>query len=276
MTNEEAVTPQIVDGTHQLAVEISAQRSIALSNPRDVKKVLATVLAELTIAPEFAEDAYYSIEYGKGENMSIVEGLSVKASRAVGRLWGNCAIGSRIISEDSEVAEVEGVFVDIETNTFFRRPVRVAKTYIPRGSSIPVPLKGTHLTNAIQAGLSKAERNATLSGLPEWFKDRVFTAAKQIAGSKDKGVKTDAERMEACFIAFVTFGVDRNRVAAYVEAKLKGKGTDEIIGTMKGVYNSLRDKQTTADEVFTPAAAKPAEGAVKLADIMPKKGGELL
>ena len=264
----EAKKPELVDGTHQLAIEMNSQRQMALSNPRDVKVVLAKVLAELTMAPEFAEESYYAITYGSGEKETVVEGLSVKASRAIGRLWGNCAIGSRIVLEDDEVAEAEGVFVDIETNTFFRRPVRIAKTYVPRGSSIPVPLKGVHLTNAIQAGLSKAERNATLSGLPEWFKERVFAAAKQIAGSKDKGVKTDAERLDACYAAFGKFGVEPARVLAYVQAKLKGKPTDEVIGTMLGVYNSIRDKQVTADEVFVKAEAKKDAGAVKLADIM--------
>lgn len=178
MGQEMTKEPEIVDGTPQLAIEIRAQRELALSNPRDMKKALASCLAELEIAPEFAEDAYYSIPYGQGENQQIVEGLSVKMSRAAARVWGNCAVGSRIIREDDMVAEAEGVFVDIETNTFFRRPVRVAKTYVPRGTSIPKPLNGTHLTNAIQAGLSKAERNATLSALPEWFKDRLFAAAK--------------------------------------------------------------------------------------------------
>jgi len=264
-----AVTPQIVDGSRQLAIEIKSQRELALSNPRDEKKVLAGCLAELEMAPEFAEDAFYSIPYNEGkENETLVEGLSVKMSRAATRRWGNCATGARIVAEDDEAIDLEGIFVDFETNVIFRRSFRVQKTYLSRGSKIPVPLKGTMLANAIQAGLSKAERNAALAGLPEYMKDRLFSAAKQIAGRKGKQEgKTDAERLDACYAGFGKFGVEPVRVLEYVRKNLAGKSTDEIIGTMKGIWNAIKDKHTTIEDVFPAPKPEEKKGAVDLKDI---------
>lgn len=269
-TEAEAITPQVVDGSRQLAIEIKSQRELALANPRDERKVLAACLAELEMAPEYAEDAYYSIPYNEGkENETLVEGLSVKASRAVVRRWGNCATAARVGAETDEFVDLEGIFADFETNVFMRRTVRVKKTYLARGSKLPVPLNGTMLQNAIQAGLSKAERNAALSGLPEYLKDKLFLQAKLIAGRKDKGTKTEAERLDACYKGFAKFGVTPERVAAYVAEKLAGKSTDEIIGTMKGVFNALKEKHTTAEETFptTKPEASGAKGAIKASDI---------
>lgn len=276
--------PELVNGSRQLAIEIQSQRALALANPRDEKKVLAACLGELAIAPEFAEEAYYSIPYKRRDQESgetveeLVEGLSVKASRAAARRWGNCAVASRIASETDEAIELEGVFADFETNVFIRRTVQVKKVYLAAKTKVMTPLKGTMLANAIQAGLSKAERNATLASLPEYLKERIFASAKLLVGSKDKGKKTDAERLDACYASFGKFGVEPARVMAYVRSALKGKTTDEIIGTMVGVYTALRDNQAKVEDTF-PIETKPEkEGPVKLKDILPgeKKDGELL
>lgn len=273
--DQETVTHEgeLVNGSRQLAIEINAQRQLALANPRNEAKVLAACLGELAIAPEFAENAYYSIPYKRRDQESgevvteNVEGLSVVSSRAVARRWGNCAVASRIASETDEAIELEGVFADFETNAFIRRTVQVKKVYISAKTKIPTPLNGTMLANAIQAGLSKAERNATLAALPEYVKEKIFASAKMIAGSKDKGKKTDAERLDACYAGFGKFGVEPARVLAYVRENLKGKNTDEIIGAMIGVFNALKDKQAKADEVFPTTAPAEKSGAVKMSDI---------
>lgn len=266
---DQGLTPQLVNGSRQLAVEIKTQRELALSNPRDEAKVLAACLAELTIAPEFAEEAFYSIPYNKGkENETLVEGLSVKASRAVARRWMNCAVASRIATETDETIECEGVFADFETNVFLRRIVQVSKTYIESSTKIKRPLAGVHLTNAIQAGLSKAERNATLSGLPEYFKERIFAGAKKIAGAKDKATKTVEERFAALFSQFEKLGADKKTVEFYIAAKYPaGTDPDEILGAMRGIFNALKAKETTIADVFGIVKTGGAAGPVGASDL---------
>lgn len=271
---EKALTPSLVDGSRQLAIEIRAQRELALSQPRDEGRVFKKALAGLEFAPEFAEDAYYAIPFNKkdedsGETVKeFVEGLSVVASRDIVRLWGNCATAWRIAGEDDKAFEVEGVFSDFETNTFFRATVRVRKSYIPRGTSIPVPLREDRLNLAIQAGGSKAERNAALKGIPGWFKDRYFQAAKAIAGRKGKAEgKSVEDRKAALFAAFVKLGATKEQVEVYIAEKFPGdSGSDDFFGTMRGILNGIKDKHTTVAEVFT-AKKVEEKGAVKLGNI---------
>ena len=274
MGDQEVVTAQIVDGSRQLAVEIKAQRELAVSNPRNEAKVLAACLSELAIAPEFAEDAFYSIPYNKGkENETLVEGLSVKASRAVARRWGNCAVASRIANETEDSIETEGVFADFETNVFLRRIVQVSKTYVESSTKIKRPLSGVHLTNAIQAGLSKAERNAVLSGLPEYFKERVFASAKKIAGSKDKATKTIEERFMVLFAQFEKLGADKKTVESYIKSRwTAGTDPDEVLGAMRGIFNAIKAKETTVADVFGIIKMSGPSGPVGAGDLT---GGRL-
>lgn len=264
----EEVSSQIVDGSRQLAIEIRSQRELAIAKPRKEIDIFKNAIAALEAFPEFAEEAYYSIPYkDKEQGTVLVEGLSVVASREIARLWTNCAVANRIVGSDDEAFEVEGLLADFETNVFFRAIVRVRRTIILRGSSIPVPMRDDRLNTAIQAGLSKAERNATLKAIPAWFKEKYFSTAKKIAASKDKGTKTEAERLEACYAGFKKFGVERDRVEAYVKSDLAGKNVDDIIGTMKGVWNALKDKQAAVEDIFPMPETEKKDGAVKLKDI---------
>lgn len=270
---DKAVEGQVVDGSRQLATEIKAQRELAISNPRNELAIFDKAIKELEIAPEFAEEAYYSIPYKDNEaegGKTFVEGLSVKASRAVDRYWSNCATASRIVSEDGDAVTVEGIFADFETNVFFRRTVRVPKNYIPRKTGIPTPLRADRLNMAIQAGMSKAERNASLSGKPEWLKERYFAKAKQIAGQKGKKEgKTDAQRVQAMIEGFAKLGVEKARIEAYMADKFaKDANIDDTLGTMRGVFNAIKDGQVKADDVFTPLpASKAGVGAVSGSDL---------
>lgn len=266
--------PEIVDGSRALATEMRSQREVAISNPRNELKVFEASLKELEIAPEFAEDAYYSIPYASkagddGEKI-MVEGLSVKASRAVARRWGNCATASRIVGEDDAAVEVEGIFADFETNVFFRRVVRVPKIYIPKNTKIPTPLRSDRLNMAILAGMSKAERNATLAGLPEYLKERYFKEAKRIAGSKGKKEgQTPAQRFEALYAAFGKLGVEKARIVAYIEANFADSTSpDDVLGTMRGIYNAIKDGQVKADETFAaPTVPEKGKNKISLGDI---------
>lgn len=279
MTEQNAVPSEIVDGSRQLAAEIRTQRELALSRPRNELAIFEAAIKELEIAPEFAEDAYYSIPYSVergSEEKTLIEGLSVKSSRAVGRRWGNCATASRIISEDGDAVTVEGIFADFESNAFFRRTIRVPKTYIPSKTKIPVPLRSDRLNLAIQAGMSKAERNAALSALPEWFKERYFAKAKAIAGSKGKKEKTVSERVALMVADFSKLRVDKERVEAYITAKfgtVTDANADEVLGTMRGIFNAIKDGQIKADEAF-PGPEKPTAGSGPVSGGMLSGAGE--
>lgn len=264
----------IAAGTNQLATELRTQRELAISNPRKEKAVFDAAMAELEFAPEFAERSYYVIPFRdtNGEKVEV-KGPSVKASRALARRWGNCATASRVVSQEEDAFVVEGLFVDFETNVIFRRTQRVRKTYIPKETKIPKPLREDRLNMAIQAGMSKAERNATLDGLPPYLVESYYQRAMKIAGAKGKKEgKTLVERWGAMYTFFERKGVSKDRLNAYIKENLDGQGDDEQLGHLNGVGNALKDGQTTVEQVFgTVPEKKAGDGPVGAADLTGRK-----
>lgn len=264
---DKVVEGQIVaQGLNQLATELRTQRELALSKPRDEERCAAKALAELKIAPEFAAKAFYVIpykDYSSGEPKTVnVEGPSVKASRAMQRHWGNCATASRIVSEDENRVEVEGIAMDFESNVIMRRTLTVDKFRIDKRTKVKTPLKSDRLVMAINAACSKVERNAMLAILPVYLVERYFSEAKKIAGGKG-GVKSVAELYKEMFAGFLrNFAVDKPRLEAYIKAEpsLDGKTDEEIIGHMRGIYNALKDEETTVEKVFGKAEEKKPAG----------------
>jgi hypothetical protein len=276
-TETAPINAEVVSGGHALAVEMDSQRKVAISAPRKEKALYEAALAELEMFPKFAEEAFYSIPYKKADGgEELVEGPSVKASRAMARRWGNCATASRIVAHHDDYIEVEGVFVDFETNFITRRLVSVKKTYIPRSTKVPTPLRDDKLNMAIQAGMSKAERNATLSGLPVYLVEAYFDKAKKLAGQAGKKEgKTIEERFQALYVAFAKLGIEKARVQAYMDEKFpEGADPDDTLGTMRGIFNAIKDGQAKAEDVFpvNKSEGKGAgEGPVGASDLTGKK-----
>lgn len=270
---EKVTEGEIVEESHQLATEIRAQREMALSKPRIERTVLEGSLTELGLVPEFARKAYYVIPYKDGDKTVNVEGPSVKASRALMRRWGNCASASRVIEETDDRFQVEGVFVDFETNTIYRRAVSVSKFYVPRQTKIKTRLRDDRLTMALQAGMSKAERNATLAGLPVWLVESYYNEAKRIAGGGKVKGSSDPEipaekRYAKMYAAFKALGVVKEKIETYINQNLPDADDASIIGHMLGIHNAIKDGQADASIVFGAEDAPLPKGPVSVNDIL--------
>lgn len=274
---------EIIQGAATQILEMRSQQDFAIAHPRDEAAVLGRALAELEIAPEFAQQAYYVIPYknnrtGKTEN---VEGPSVKASNTLQRHWRNCASGTRVVSEDDERVTVEGVFIDRETNTVVQRQKVVPKFILDYKTKQPRPLNAQRLAMSIDAHMSKCVRNATLNGLPVWLVDRYFQAAKLIAaktaGKKktSKGVPIE-ERFAWLYDQLKKKGVTQKVVEAYIKENMDANlSKDEILANMIGIYNAIKDSQTTVHDVFgikdkdeKKSAPSSAGGKVKPGDLL--------
>ena len=282
-TQEVAVREQSAGMTD---TDFTAKVRLAKQFPRDLKRVLAQALEELEVAPEFAARAYYSIpykEYRDGQEKTVlVEGPSVKASKALTCHWGNCADGARIAEQDDERVLVEGVFHDYQTNVTTVRQVAVSRKRYDKRTKQMVPLRDDRLVMAIQAGASKAVRNAILSGLPVWLVEAYFAKAKKLAiglkGDKDKLAPKDIKRaVEAMVKAFAKLGVDGDRLSAYMKDKLDAELSDEEkLAQMRGIFTAISEGQTTVAEVFGGAPGETetpetAAGPVSMEGLLGKK-----
>lgn len=227
--------------------------------PRDISIVQKKASSELMIVPGLAARSYYSIPYNQGKsNESRVEGPSIKAAMTLARAWKNCINGGRVSAEDKSNFYVEGMFLDLEDNMFSMRPIRVSKFYKPKGSQGLVPRDGDALYNAVQAGISKAIRNAILATLPDWYVQGYFNAAKQLVlnppKEMGKTVKSIQERVVDGQNAIMKkFGVTPEEMKAYLTDNADSIEDDaSLLVHLQGLFNSLKEGEYSVDKVFRP------------------------
>jgi hypothetical protein len=187
-----------------------------------------------------------------------VEGPSINAAMALARRWGNCTATSRLVNEDATGFDIEGVFIDLESNFRVSRPFRVGKMAKRRGGGAYM-LDAQRLLVAVQAGASKAMRNAILSGLPVYLVKCYYNRSREIAaGNLD--AKADPKKVAGVLKAFERFKVTKEMLERYTEEPVADWSGETLAGLI-GLGNALVDGQLTAAELFPPAEPEPGAPA---------------
>ncbi len=261
------VVEMLEQGLTIMRAENDTQQAMAVQKPRNIKELTDRSMAELRAFPQFAKKAYYSIPYKDrsgedGEKTVLVEGPSIKAANALARNWGNNASGFRVTGADDERILIQGVFLDYETNVRKTAEISVARKAWSKKFNKVIPLREDRLNMAIQAGGSKAVRNAILNGLPVGLVDGYFAEAKRIAASGGKApetgpVNTEDIRAEMAQVtkAFENIGITADVLNSYVSARPELSDEEAVTAHLIGLLTAIQDGQVNAEEVF----AVPAE-----------------
>lgn len=252
----------VSQGAALMRIENDTMLQVAVQRPRDEQKIVKGALQELDIVPEEAKAAYYSIPFkerqqGGGYKVVKVEGPSVKAAMALARRWGNCTATARILNDAPDALELEGVFIDMETNFRVCRPFRVSKAFVTRDRKV-VQLDARRLDNAVQAGASKAIRNAILAGLPAYLVNAYDKKAREIVGGKLDAL-ADAKTVEAVLRAFEKLKVTKEQLEKYAELPAD-KWTGTEVADLRGLWNAIRDGQITIEDAFAHDDEPPSVG----------------
>lgn len=266
----------VAQGSTLMRIENEVMLSVAVQRPRDEAIVIKRALQELALAPECAKAAYYSIPYKERQvdgsyKVVKVEGPSIKAAMSLARRWGNCTVASRLMNEDESGWDLEGVFVDFETNFRVSRPFRVSKVAKKRGGGT-YRLDPQRELMALQAGASKAIRNATLAGLPDYLVSAYNNRAREIVGGK-LDQKAPPETVAAVIRAFVKFNATQEQLEAYTKLKVElWTGTE--VADLRGLWNAIQDGQITAEEAFAVADPDPIAKPVRASEVKPEVKAE--
>jgi hypothetical protein len=246
----------VMQGAALMRIENESMLKIAVQRPRDESEVIKRAIRELEIAPENAKAAYYSIPYRERQQdgsyrVVKVEGGSIKAAMSLARRWGNCTVAARTMNEDDGGWDLEGVFVDFETNFRVCRPFRVSKFLKTKKAGV-VKLDSQRELMTLQAGASKAIRNATLAGLPDYLVSAYIAKAREIVGGK-LDQPASRETIAAVLRAFAKIDVTQEQLERYSKLALDlWTGTE--IADLRGLWNAIQDGQVTAEEAFAVAA----------------------
>jgi hypothetical protein len=253
----------VASGATLMKIENENMQAMSLAHPRNERKVLSGALEELEQYPDLAARYYYSIPYAeeRGSDRKVeVKGPSVHAALSLARRWGNCVVRGFQVGEDEDKVYLSGVFLDMETNFRVERPHAVSK-FIRRRDGKTQALREQRLIMAIQAGASKAMRNAILNGLPDGLVEAFYGRARSVAAREAK------ERWSKMLTAFREFGVSREMIEDHLGHPLE-KVTENEVADLIGIYNALNDGQVQATDIFGKRTKPDPEATSTVDDVM--------
>lgn len=231
--------------------EIDIQISTAKKYPRDLKNVLLQVEALSTIDTETAEDCFYALKRGQGNDSKLIEGLSVRFAEILANSWGNIRTATRIIGNDGKTITAQGVCHDLESNVASSVEVRrritdkYGKTY-----SDDMQVVTGNAASAI------AYRNAVLKVIPKAITKRIVETTKQVALGKALDLETSRNN---CLANFKKAGVEATQICVFLEIKDIQEIDKEKLFVLRGLWNAIKEGSTTIKETFVQKGKEEAE-----------------
>jgi len=223
--------------------------STARAYPRNVAACKDQAIAMATMDRETAEECFYTLKRKKhGGGEAIIDGPSIRCAEIVLSCWGNLRGGSRVLGNDGKQVTGQAFCHDLEKNVFIAKEAqrritnREGRTY----SEDMIIVTG-------QAAASVALREAVFKVIPKAIIKQVYNAARAAAAGETGTMK---ERWSRVLRKFEPMGVDEARLLAFLNRDALEQVTPDNLATLTGVWNAIREEQTTVEEQFQPVKIK--------------------
>lgn len=222
--------------------EIDIQISTAKQYPRSVEQSTRRILALATMDEETAQECFYSLRRGKGENASVVEGPSVRLAEIVAASWGNLRVQSQVVSNDGKFITARGVCHDLETNTAVSCEVqrRITDKNGRTFSDDMIVVTGN-------AAGAIAFRNAVFKVVPKAVINNTVKEIKTMAMGNSNALE---ERRNKMLRYFSSIGVTKEMVFSYLEVDGIEAIDMEMVMEMLGLVNAIKEGTTTKEEAL--------------------------
>lgn len=241
---------QNFENINQGTVAVESSRAIAEAQgkliiakrfPRDEVQAYSKAI-QVCKRPKMAETAFYS--YPKGG--TTVSGVSIRFAEELARCWGNLDYGIKELSRDSGKSEMQAYAWDMETNT-----ISIQNFTNPHQREVAgrtVKLTSDRDIYEINANMAARRLRARiLAILPDWFvEDCIAECKKTIAGKNDVPL---IDRVRNMVVKFEKFSVTKEMLEKKLKHTIETTTQDEFI-ELTGIFNSLKDKQSTVADWF--------------------------
>lgn len=222
--------------------EVDIQVATAKQYPRDIHRALNTIKTIATLDPETAEDCFYVLKRGRGNDQTLIEGVSVRLAEIIAGAWGNMRVQTRIVGNDGRKITAQAVCHDLESNLAVC--IEVHRRITDRNGNTYGEDMQVMTGNAASA---IAFRNAVLKVVPKAVTKKVINDIKQVAMGQALSVETSRQRM---IDYFAKLGVSQAEVLSYLEVKNVGDIDAEMIFQLRGLANALKEGTTTIQDTF--------------------------
>jgi hypothetical protein len=246
--NQAKVAQATVMPTDALSAAIRAETDLQISTakayPRDMQRVLKTIEMLATLDQETAEECFYVLKRGQGDDNKVIEGLSVRFAEIIASSYGNMRIATRIVANDGKKIVAQAICHDLESNLAINKEVQKRITY-KNGSTYSDDMQIV-TGNAASA---VAFRNAVLAVIPKAITKAIVTRVKNVSLGKTADLATTRQKIVD---AFSKISVTKDMLLVYLEKSHIDELDIEDVVTLRGTYNAIKEGTTTVEETFMP------------------------
>jgi hypothetical protein len=224
------------------ADEIDIQVSTAKRYPRSVALFIKRATEMVTLSAEVAQACVYALPRKENGKAKTIEGPSARFAEVMANAWTNIRAEGKTLGNDATFVTSRGTAWDVENNVAIafevqrRITTREGKTY----NNDMISVTGN-------AGASVALRNAILKVIPAAFWRPIYMECRKIIAGD---ARTLASRREEMLKAFMVMGVTTDRLLASIDLFGIEDVTLDHLVTLRGIYNALKEGETTIEEAF--------------------------
>lgn len=233
---------------------VDSQVATAKQYPRDIKRALNNSIAMATMDVETAQSMSYALPRGG----KPITGPSVHLAKLIVSNYGNIRAEAKVVQITDKQIISRGTCWDLENNVATAFEVR--RSIIGKGGR---RFSDDMITVTGNAANSIAYRNAVFSVIPRVITDKVYNAAQHMITGDLSTEEQLVSRRKKCIDFFHDeYGVSEKEVVMLCGKQTVNQIKAEQISMLLGIAQSLKDGDTTIEEVMKPYRKQQAEANV--------------
>lgn len=237
---------------------IDVQVGTAHAYPRNLSRCINNSIAIATLDRETAQSCSYALPRGN----KPITGPSVHLAKIIAQQYGNLRAEARVVSVTNTQVISRGIAWDLENN--YAVAFEVRRSIMGRNGRFNDDM----ITVTGNAANAIAYRNAIFAVVPKAITDKVYAAAQNLI----TGDLSDEQILIKRRAGAIQYFNDQYGITEEEVAKLCGKQTvNQIraneIALLLGIQQSLKDGDTTVEEVMQPIRNTKEVKVNKLSDI---------
>ena len=223
---------------------VDSQVATAKQYPRDISRSVNNSIAMATMDYATAQSCGYALPRGG----KPITGPSVHLAKLIVSNWGNMRAEAKVVQITDKQVISRGTCWDLENNVATAFEVR--RSIVGKNGK---RFSDDMITVTGNAANSIAYRNAVFSVIPKAITDKVYQAAQHfITGDLSDEEKLVARRKKCIDFFKDEYGITENEVVMLCGKQTVNQIKADQIALLLGIAQSLRDGDTTVEEVMRP------------------------
>lgn len=236
---------------------VDTQIATAKQYPRDLRRAINNSIAMATLDVPTAQSCGYALPRGG----KPITGPSVHLAKLIVSNYGNIRAEAKVVQITDKQVISRGTCWDLENNVATAFEVR--RSIVGRTGQ---RFSDDMITVTGNAANSIAYRNAVFSVIPRAITDKVYQAAQHcITGDLSDEDKLIATRKKCIDYFKDEYDITEKEVIMICGKQTVNQIKAEQIVLLRGIIQSLRDGDTTVDELMKPYRKEETKNAIAAA-----------